>query len=47
MFRFIESGGEKVESPDAGCCEIYEYPDSKPSEVYFDGADCENYEKDE
>jgi hypothetical protein len=47
MFRYIESGGEKVESPDAGCCEIYEYPDSKPSEVYFDGADCENYEKDE
>jgi hypothetical protein len=44
MFRFIENGGEKVEAPDAGCCEIYEYPDSKPHEVYFDGAD---YEKDE
>jgi hypothetical protein len=47
MFRYIESGGEKVESPNAGCCEIYEYPDSKPYEVYFDGAECENYEKDE
>jgi hypothetical protein len=47
MFRYIESGGEKVESPNAGCCEIYEYPDSKPHEVYFDGAECENYEKDE
>jgi hypothetical protein len=46
MFRFIESGGKKVEAPNAGCCEIYEYPDAKPHEVYFDGADCENYEKD-
>jgi hypothetical protein len=47
MFRYIESEGEKVESPNAGCCEIYEYPDSKPHEVYFDGAECEYYEKQE
>jgi hypothetical protein len=39
-------GAWREEAPDAGCCEIYEYPDSKPSEVYFDGAECENYEKD-
>ena len=45
MFRFIESGGERVEKPDASICEIFEYPDSKPSEVYFDGAECEYYEK--
>jgi hypothetical protein len=45
MFRFIESGGEKVEAPDASICEIYEYPDSKPGEVYFNGEDCEYYEK--
>jgi hypothetical protein len=47
MFRYIESGGEKIASPNASICEIYEYPDSKPHEVYFDGAECENYEKDE
>jgi hypothetical protein len=46
MFRFIESGGEKVESPNASICEIYEYPDSKPHEVYFDGAECKNYKGD-
>jgi hypothetical protein len=46
LFRFIESGGEEIAAPDASVCEIYEYPDSKPHEVYFDGADCENYEKD-
>jgi hypothetical protein len=36
-----------ADEPIKGCCEIYEYPDSKPHEVYFDGAECENYEKDE
>jgi hypothetical protein len=45
MFRFIENGGKQVEVPDAGCCEIYEYPDSKPNAVYFDGEECEFYEK--
>jgi hypothetical protein len=47
MFRYIEIKGEKVESPKAGGCEIYEYPDCKPHEVYFDGAECEFYEKEE
>jgi hypothetical protein len=44
MFAYGEApwAGE----PTKGCCEIYEYPDSKPYEVYFDGAECENYEKD-
>ncbi|MDR1073006.1 MAG: hypothetical protein LBL45_04940 [Treponema sp.] len=47
IFRYNEIGGEKVEAPKAEGCEIYEYPESKPDEVYFDGAECENYEKDE
>lgn len=45
MFRFIEIEGEKVDRPDAGCCEIYEYPESKPNDVIFEGAECEYYEK--
>jgi hypothetical protein len=34
-----------ADTPRKGCCQIYEYPDAKPDEVYFDGADCEYYEK--
>ncbi len=47
LFRFVKSGEGQVESPEASHCEIYEYPDSKPGEVYFDGEGCEFYEKDE
>jgi hypothetical protein len=47
MFRFVKIDGKLEERPNASVCEIYEYPDSKPNEVYFDGAECENYEKDE
>ena len=36
-----------ADEPTKGCCEIFEYPDSKPNDVYFDGANCEYYEKDE
>ena len=28
-----------------GQCDIYEYPDTKPYAVLFEGADCEYYEK--
>jgi hypothetical protein len=45
MFAYGEAPW--ADEPTKGCCEIYEYPDSKPHEVYFDGAECENYEKDE
>jgi hypothetical protein len=34
-----------ADTPIKGSCKIYEYPESKPDEVYFDGAECENYEK--
>jgi hypothetical protein len=44
MFRIIEVNGKKVDIPTGSCCEIYEYPDGKPHEVYFDGAECEFYE---
>jgi hypothetical protein len=33
-----------ADTPIKGCCQIYEYPESKPSDVYFDGAPCEYYE---
>ena len=45
MFRFIEIDGVKVERPDAGGCEIFEYPETKPHDVYFEGSACEYYEK--
>jgi hypothetical protein len=50
MFRFYEVNGKRVDEPlaaTASICEMYEYPESKPYEVLFDGADCEYYEKDE
>jgi hypothetical protein len=47
MFRFIEVGGRKVDIPSGSACEIFEYPDDKPHDVYFDGAECEFYEKQE
>ena len=47
IFRFVEVKGQQEEMPDASTCEMYEYPDSKPNEVYFDGAECDYYEKQE
>jgi hypothetical protein len=47
MFRFVKIDGKPEEMPDASICNMFEYPDSKPHEVYFDGADCEYYEKQE
>ena len=34
-----------ADEPIKGCCEMFEYPDTKPDTVYFDGAECEYYEK--
>jgi len=45
IFRYIEINGEKVERPDASDCEIYVYPDMKPSALYFNGEECEYYER--
>jgi hypothetical protein len=47
MFRPTEINGIKLDRADTASCQIYEYPDHKPNEVYFDGADCENYGKEE
>lgn len=44
-FRATVFHGEQLDNADTGSCEIYEYPESKPNDVYFDGADCEFYEK--
>lgn len=41
----IASDGSSLDRATTGICEIYEYPDSKPNDVYFDGAECEYYEK--
>jgi len=45
IFRYIEIAGEKVERPDASSCEVYVYPDMKPDTVYFEGKECEYYDK--
>jgi hypothetical protein len=46
LLRFYEVDGVKV-SPYASVCQIYEYLESKPNTVYFDGVDCDYYEKGE
>ena len=45
MFRPSEFRGVKLDRADTANCQIYEEPDDKPDEVYFDGAECEHYEK--
>ncbi len=45
MFRAAVINGLQHDNADCGSCEIYEYPESKPNDVYFDGAECEFYEK--
>ena len=41
----IAGDGSQLDRATTGICEIYEYPDSKPNEIYYDGAECEFYEK--
>ncbi|MDR1659788.1 MAG: hypothetical protein LBR94_05545 [Desulfovibrio sp.] len=45
LFRPCEMNGEKLDRASTANCQIYEYPEDKPDEVYFDGAECEYYEK--
>jgi hypothetical protein len=45
MFRPTEYNGHKLDRADTDTCGIYEEPESKPPEVYWEGAECENYEK--
>jgi hypothetical protein len=47
MFRPYEFNGVKLDRADTSHCQIYEYPDDKPNDVYFDGAECEFYESEE
>jgi hypothetical protein len=44
LLRSYEANGKKADKPEASICQIYEYPESKPNAVYFDGAPCEYYE---
>jgi len=43
----IFSHGEPpwADTPLKGSCEIFEYPESKPHDVYFEGAGCEYHDK--
>lgn len=47
MFRLpdVVVAGELVKKYKNGQCDIYEYPDTKPNAVLFEGADCQYYEK--
>ena len=44
MFRATVFNGMQLDRADTDSCGIYEFPESKPSGVYWDGADCEFYE---
>ena len=44
MFMPIQFNGIKLARADTDSCQIYEYPESKPNAVYFEGAQCEYYE---
>lgn len=35
----------QLDNADTAHCEVFEDPESKPNDVYFDGAECEFYEK--
>lgn len=37
--------GKLIKRHTYGQCDIYEYPDTKPNAVLFEGADCQYYEK--
>ena len=46
LFRAtVAEDGSPLDRADTGNCEIFESPDNKPNDVYFDGAPCEYYEK--
>ncbi len=45
MFRPSERNGVKLDRANTAHCGIYEYPQIKPPNVYWDGEQCEYYEK--
>jgi len=44
-FRPSECQGRKHDRADTAMCQIYKYPKNKPHNVYYEGAECERYEK--
>jgi len=44
LFRPSAFRGHKLDRADTACCTIFEEPEEKPHDVYWDGADCEFYE---
>jgi hypothetical protein len=46
MLRQTEFNGIMLDRADTDTCQIYESPETKPSNVYWDGADCDYRVKD-
>ena len=44
LFRPTVFRGVKLDRASTDTCMIFEEPESKPHDVYWDGADCEFYE---
>lgn len=48
--KYFDFGGKRYDCTDEygwkkDCCHIFQYPESKPDEVYNNTGDCEYYEK--
>lgn len=41
----VANDGSPLDRASTGNCKIYEFPEKKPNDVYYDGAECEFYEK--
>jgi hypothetical protein len=46
LLKRTEYNGIALNRADTDTCQIYESPETKPNDVYWDGADCDYYEKD-
>lgn len=45
LFRPTEYNGLKLDRANTDTCGVFEDPETKPDDVYWDGAKCEYYEK--
>jgi hypothetical protein len=45
LFRPTDFRGRRLDRADTDTCAIFEDPETKPADVYWDGAECEFYEK--
>jgi hypothetical protein len=43
IFRPTEYNGFKLDRANTDTCDIFEDPETKPDDVYWDGAECEYY----